>query len=95
MDRRSANIGAAAALILILAAPSAFCAGPKTLKNRQPAAGGKGTYRLDEVKIVGSVERPEVLFILPRAKFRLLPIREQKDWREEIRRDDKSVVSPE
>jgi hypothetical protein len=44
---------------------------------------------LDEVRILGSVEHPGVLFFLPRAKFRLLPVREEHDWRERILRDDR------
>mgnify|MGYP001571291968 CR=1 FL=1 len=91
MDRVASKTLAAAAVILLLAASPAP---GETGKERSPAQGAakrdrKGIHHLDEVRILGSVEHPGVLFFLPRAKFRLLPVREEHDWRERILRDDR------
>jgi hypothetical protein len=72
------KIAAAAAVALLLSAPLAF----------GEAAKGKSLHRLGEVRIVGSAEHPGVLFFLPRAKFRLLPVRERHGGKERILRDD-------
>jgi len=55
-----------------------------------PAAGrdGKGTVRLDEVRITGSPEHPGVLFFLPRPRFRLLPPPAEAEGKESFLRDD-------
>lgn len=91
MDRLASKIVAAAAITLLLAV---FPAPGETGKEQSPAKGAakadrKVVHRLDEVRILGSVEHPGVLFFLPRAKFRLLPVREEHGWRERILRDDR------
>ncbi len=87
MDRLAPKV-VAALIVVLFGVPSAL-AGPAQPKARRAAPDRKGTYRqLEEVKIVGSVERPEILFFLPRAKFRLLPMKSEADWREEVLRDD-------
>ncbi len=48
-----------------------------------------GEARLDTVNIVGSAEHPAILFFLPRAKFRLLPLRPEADPASLLLRDDK------
>ncbi len=53
-----------------------------------------GEARLDAVKIVGSPEHPAILFFLPRAKFRLLPLRPEPDPASVILRDDKRFREP-
>lgn len=63
-----------------------------------PAAGkdGKGTVRLDEVRITGSPEHPGVLFFLPRPRFRLLPPPAEAEGKESFLRDDlgKGALQP-
>jgi hypothetical protein len=63
-----------------------------------PAAGrdGKGTVRLDEVRITGSQEHPGVLFFLPRPRFRLLPPPAEPEGKESFLRDDlgKGALQP-
>ncbi len=91
MDRVAPKTLAAAAIILLLAVSPAL---GETGKEQPPAkgaakAGEKVVHRLDEVRILGSVEHPGVLFFLPRAKFRLLPVREEHAWRERILRNDR------
>lgn len=91
MDRVAPKTLAAAAVILLLAVSPAP---GETGKERLPAKGAakadrKVVHRLDEVRILGSVEHPGVLFFLPRAKFRLLPVREEHGWRERILRTDR------
>ncbi len=91
MDRVATKILAATALTLLLAVsppPGETGKDRPPVKGRAPA-GRKDTHRLDEVRILGSVEHPGVLFFLPRAKFRLLPVRDEHDWRERILRDDR------
>lgn len=90
MDRTASKI-LAAAVILFLATSAAFGETPKRRsQSGKPAPEKrKETHRLDEVRILGNVEHPEVLFFLPRAKFRLLPVREEHDWKERILRDDR------
>ncbi len=46
------------------------------------AADGKGTVRLDEVRISGSADHPGVLFFLPRTRFHLLPLRPDSEGME-------------
>ena len=91
MDRVAPKTLAAVAVILLLAVSPAP---GETGKDRSPAKGARKTdskavHRLDEVRILGSVEHPGVLFFLPRAKFRLLPVREEHGWRERILRTDR------
>ncbi len=90
MDRAASKI-LAAAVILFLAASSALGEAPrKPSSGKQPSRNaGKEVHRLDEVRILGSVEHPGVLFFLPRAKFRLQPVREAHDWKERILRTDR------
>lgn len=88
MDRVAPKTLAAAAVIFLLAVSSAP---GETGKERSPARGAakaerKAVHRLDDVRILGSVEHPGVLFFLPRAKFRLLPVREEHGWSERILR---------
>ena len=87
MDRLAPKIAAAAVALLLAAVPSGAETPPPKARRASPAR--KDAYRqLEEVKIVGHPERPEILFFLPRAKFRLLPMKSDADWREEILRDD-------
>ncbi|MBI5420500.1 MAG: hypothetical protein HZA60_10455 [Deltaproteobacteria bacterium] len=86
------RIAAAVALLLLAASPSPGEEGKARKPPKgPPAADRKGAYRLDEVKILGSVEHPDVLFFLPRAKFRLLPVRMGQDWKEHVLRDDRAT----
>lgn len=75
-----------AALILLPAAGTAADAAPVAAPAKpgataaSPAArNGKGAVRLDEIRITGSPEHPGVLFILPRTRFHLLPLRTEGD----------------
>ncbi len=92
MDRSAAAAAGIGTLVLLLllAAPS-FGESPRKGPARSRTSGPdkKGTYRLEEVKIVGSAEHPGVLFFLPRAKFRLLPVRTGEDWSAALLRDDR------
>lgn len=80
-------------MTLLAVAVPAYGAGPRDGRrgkaSESSAGRTKGTYRLDEVKIHGSAEIPGVLFFLPRAKFRLLPFRNDRDWRNHLLVDDK------
>jgi len=60
------------------------------------ARDGKGAVRLEEVRITGSPEHPGVLFFLPRARFRLQPLREGTDGQGAFLREDreKGALSP-
>lgn len=104
MVRAARAIRIAAAVTLLVAASPAFGAGPQPAGPAQrprEAPAGKGgnappqrgdrkgsEARLDTVKIVGSAEHPAILFFLPRAKFRLLPLRPEPDAGASILRDD-------
>lgn len=92
MGRVAWRIRAAAALTLLAVALPAYGAGPRGGAPEKRAASGtaraKGAYDLDAVKIFGSAEHPGVLFFLPRAKFRLLPFRSERDWRRQLLTDD-------
>lgn len=57
---------------------------------------GKGTVRLDEVRITGSPEHPGVLFFLPRPRLRLLPLGTDTEGKESFLRDDvgKGALQP-
>lgn len=95
----------AAAVTLLLAAAMSFGADrspdgpsrrPRELPKRRDAASPSsrgdrkgGEARLDPVKIIGSAEHPGTLFLLPRTKFRLLPLRPEPDPGSRILRDDK------
>lgn len=93
MDRLGRKIAAAAVALLLLSA-AAWAAGPPP-RGKRKGPDPKGAVRqLEEVKIVGNPERPDVLFFLPRAKFRLLPMRADADWRREILRDDIETSEP-
>ena len=61
-----------------------------------PGRDGKGTVRLDEVRITGSPEHPGVLFFLPRPRFRLLPPPAEAEGKESFLRDDlgKGALQP-
>jgi len=61
-----------------------------------PGRDGKGAVRLEEVRITGSPEHPGVLFFLPRARFRLQPLREDPDGKGAFLREDreKGALSP-
>jgi hypothetical protein len=95
--------------ITLLAVTLALCAGaargetpPAAEKPPPPpasaAAGrdGKGTVRLDEVRITGSPEHPGVLFFLPRPRLRLLSPRTETEGNESFLRDDvqKGALQP-
>lgn len=94
MGRLAAKSGfAVAALLLVLATPG-LCAergGPGDRGTAGPEGKGPG-YRLDEVRIVGSAERPAVLFFLPRSRFRLGPVRTPDlDVKNRLLMDDKAL----
>lgn len=61
-----------------------------------PGRDGKGTVRLEEVRITGSPEQPGVLFFLPRPRFRLLPLGMETEGKESFLRDDvqKGALAP-
>ncbi len=100
----------AAAVIVLAAASTCFAADrspagrsrphrekPQARDAARPSSRGEkagGEARLDEVKIVGSAERPAILFFLPRAKFRLLPLRPEPDAGTRFLRDDKFSGEP-
>ncbi len=110
MGRPARAIGCAAAVALALAASVAFAADrapagaarrardiPQKREGAVPSPRGArkgGEARLDAVQIVGSAERPAILFFLPRAKFRLLPLRPEPDPASLILRDDKLTREP-
>lgn len=91
-----------AALILLpgtgLAAdrsPVAAPSKPAPSTAASPAAGtGKGAVRLDEVRISGAPEHPGVLFFLPRARFRLLPLQAGGDGVDPIPGEDRGKGAP-
>lgn len=93
MDRLASRTLAVAAAVLIAFASAASGAEPKTEKKRDAgrteSGRKKGDYSLGEVQILGSAEHPQVLFFLPRAKFRLLPFSENEGGKKIILRDDK------
>jgi len=95
--------------ITLLAVILALCAGaargeplPPTEKPPPPPApapagkDGKGTVRLDEVRITGAAEHPGVLFFLPRPRLRLLPPGTDAGGKESFLRDDvgKGALQP-
>lgn len=93
MDRLASRALIVAAAALIAFASAASGAEPKT-KTQQDAGRTesgvkKGKYSLGEVQILGSAEHPQVLFFLPRAKFRLLPLPENEEGKKIILLDDK------
>ncbi len=104
MGRAARTIGIAAAVTLLLAASVSFGADPspsgasrrprETGRKREavrPAPRGdrkRGEARLEAVKIVGSAEHPAILFFLPRAKFRLLPVRPEPAAETRVLQDD-------
>ncbi len=110
MVRAARAIRYAAAVTLLLAASVSFGAdrspaGPSRRPREKPHArdagrpahrGEKktGEARLDAVTIVGSAERPAILFFLPRARFRLLPLRPDAAPEATFLRDDKLSGEP-
>jgi hypothetical protein len=71
-------------------------------KAKQADAGARGKkadapekrrapLQLETVSITGSPEHPAILFFLPRAKFRLLPLRTGRDWKERLLADTKEM----
>jgi hypothetical protein len=88
----SAVIAVVAATLIGFASP-AYGKEPKTKRKtntRQTDSGRKrGDAMLGEVEILGSAEHPQVLFFLPRAKFRLLPLRDDEVGKKIILLDDK------
>lgn len=110
MVRAARAIRFAAALIVLAAASMSFGAerspgaprrqpreAPQTRDGAAPSSRGDrkgGEARLDAVKIFGSAEHPAILFFLPRAKFRLLPLRPEPDPAALILRDDKLSGEP-
>ncbi len=105
MDRLARAVRFAAAVILLLAAPGSFAADrspagparrPREIPQKRdkaapsPRGDRKGPeVRLEAMKIFGSAEHPAILFFLPRAKFRLLPLRPEPDPKTRILNDDK------
>ena len=110
MVRSARAIRFAAGVILLLAAPVSFGAdrspdAPSRRSRETPqkrdGAGASprgdrkvGESRLDAVNIYGIAEHPAILFFLPRAKFRLLPLRPETDPGALILRDDKFSGEP-
>lgn len=105
MDRVAAKTGAALlALTLSLAAfpvqgetpagtvPKARQAEARTGGKKPDAAEKRrAPLQLETVSITGSPEHPAILFFLPRAKFRLLPLRTGQDWKERLLADTKEM----
>ena len=90
MDRVASKTFAAAIILLLAVSPASGEAPKKRSPARKPApVVRQGTHRLDEVRILGSVEHPGVLFFLPRAKFRLQPVREEHEWKDRILCNDR------
>lgn len=105
MVRSARAIRIAAGVTLLLTASLSFGADrppagpsrrPREAPQKRDGAGPSqrgdrkvGEARLDAVKILGSAEHPAILFFLPRAKFRLLPLRPEPDPGARILRDDK------
>ncbi len=110
MVRAARAIRFTAALILLVAASVSFGAdrtpaGPsRRPRGKAPARDAgrpaprgdrkAGEARLETVKIVGSAERPAILFFLPRARFRLLPLRPEEAPGTTLLRDDKLTGEP-
>jgi hypothetical protein len=93
VGRVAGKIFAVVSVALFLATASSGAEAPRAAKGRPP--GRKGDLRrLEEVKITGSPEHPEVLFFLPRARFRLLPMGPDRDWKEEMLRNDREKGAP-
>ncbi len=104
MDRLAAKTGAALlALTLLIGAPASgqTPAGAES-KGKKAETGGKdrktdaserrrNPLQLEAVDITGSPEHPAILFFLPRAKFRLLPLRSDRDWKERIVTETKEM----
>lgn len=88
MGRMAAKKPLVLAALLVAAASAAHGAeGRARTAAKEPASG----YRLDEIRIVGSSERPQVLFFLPRSRFRLLPARTPDlDVKNRLLMDDKA-----
>ena len=97
-------------ILLLLTAPASFGADrspagpsrrPRETPNKRDGAttsprGDRkgGEVRPDAMKIFGSAEHPAILFFLPRAKFRLLPLRPEPDPKTRILHDDKLSGEP-
>ncbi len=62
-------------------------------KDRKPetAERRRNPLQLEAVDITGSPEHPAILFFLPRAKFRLLPFRPDKNWKERVLAETKEM----
>jgi hypothetical protein len=104
VDRLAAKTGAALlALTLLVGAPASGQTPAGTDgKGRKEAAGGKdrktepserrrNPLQLEAVSITGSPEHPAILFFLPRAKFRLLPFRSERNWKELVVTETKEM----
>ena len=95
MDRLAAKTGAALfALTLLLGAPASGQTPTGTAgKGRKPESAERRRMplQLEAVSITGTPEHPAILFFLPRAKFRLLPFRTGRDWKERLLTDTKEV----
>jgi hypothetical protein len=91
-----------AALILLPAAgvaaespPAAASSKPGPATTAPPTGrDGKGTVRLEEVRITGSPEHPGVLFFLPRARFHLLPLPAEGDGKDPLPAEDREKGAP-
>jgi hypothetical protein len=88
VDRLAAKTGAALfALTLMLGAPAPGRAAAGTAgkgRKAETAERRRAPVQLEAVSITGTPEHPAILFFLPRAKFRLLPYRTGRDWKERI-----------
>lgn len=98
MDRVAGKAAIALATILLLWGTAAHSAGSDAAgrPGGAPASEKEAGYRLEEIRIVGSAERPAVRILLPRIAFRLLPMREPDlDVKSRLLIDDKSLRAPE
>lgn len=94
MGRTARALGVACAIALIGASPTGGADVPasvtpgKGARGREAAKGA--TYRPGPMTILGSPEQPGILFFLPRAEVRLLPLRSDPGREAGLLADDKS-----
>jgi hypothetical protein len=60
-------------------------------KRPEGAERRRNPLQLEAVDITGTPEHPAILFFLPRAKFRLLPLRTGRDWSERLSTETKEM----
>jgi hypothetical protein len=93
MDRMASGAISVVAAALIVFAAHAYGKEPKTERKggirHTDIVRKKGDARLGEVEILGNPEHPQILFFLPRTKFRLLPFQGDEGTKKTILLDDK------